>query len=121
MIYKKSTKGVSFTTSTKNSIGCPNNNPKAISYDFEWINVTNNFTNANNIVYDFYRNGTKIISDSSAPYVRQTLKTNEIVAANSVNTYKIVYKFKDNGTNQNVDKNKTFKANVKVTAVAVSN
>ena len=44
----------------------------------------------------------------------QVLKNDEVVKANSENKYVIRYEFRETNTNQNVDQNKLFKANVKV-------
>lgn len=97
-----------------------NNNPKPIVYDLQWVNVENNFTDTNNLYFSLIRNNSRIIKDSRAPYTNQTLKTSEVVAANSENVYKVIYEFKESGINQDIDKNKTFKTNIKVTNIEVS-
>ena len=48
------------------------------------------------------------------------LKNNEVVAANSQNEYEIKFEFKETGINQNIDQNKTYKSNIKVTAKSVN-
>ena len=87
---------------------------KNISYKLDMINVTNTFTNANNLYYTIKRNGSIISNDNRTPYSDTTILNDVTIPAKSEHVYIIEYEFKDTGVNQDVDQNKIFRTGVRV-------
>ena len=98
------------------------NNPNnaSISYDMKWVNVKNTFI-GNFMRFSLYRDGVLLISNTPVPKTDEILKTNEVIAKNSKNTYEIRYEFVENNQNQDVEKNKTFKSSLNIIAKGVTN
>ena len=91
-----------------------NNNPVSARYSLYWINVVNTFSEANNLEFEVTRNGKVILSGRKLPYQDESIIANEVIEANSTYTYVINYRFIESGSNQDVDQNKNFSANVKL-------
>lgn len=87
-----------------------NNSNYAVTYRIEWQNVTNNFTEANNLDYMISRNGASFLDGLKAPYRNTVVKNEMIVKEKSAFKYALQMNFRETGVNQNVDSGKTFKA-----------
>ena len=86
-----------------------NTSNHAVKYKIYWKNVTNEFTDANNLVYNLTRNGTKYILDSKAPRTTVVLKDQLILKDNAAIKYVLDINFIETNVNQNIDSGKNFK------------
>jgi hypothetical protein len=89
------------------------NYKSTVYFDLAWKDVTNNFTEENNLDYTVKRNG-NVISSGKAPYSDGVFLSNQAITTNTSDVYVITYTFKETGQNQDVDKAKTFSTHVQV-------
>ena len=80
----------------------------AVSYNLEWRNVQNTFTEYN---LDYYvtRSNTSYIATGEAPYYNQVIKNGVLIRPKTTIKYVLNMEWKETGTNQNVDSGKIFK------------
>ena len=81
--------------------------------DLLWTNVTNSFTNINDLEYTLYREN-KIIKEGKLPIEDEYIIKNLELVANSTTNYYISYRYLYQETSQNEDQGKEFNSQVKV-------
>lgn len=94
-----------------------NNTNYAVSYKIVWENVTNEFTDINNLDYDLFRSNTTYLNNLKAPRRSVVLKDNIIIRAQSSASFVMDISFKETGINQNIDSGKTFKGKLKIQVI----
>ena len=80
----------------------------------KWINVTNTFTNTNNLYYSVTRDKTKVINNARAPYKETDIIKEVIIPAKTSYEWTFNFEFKDTGKNQDIDMGKVFDAKIKI-------
>ncbi|UKI57035.1 MAG: MSCRAMM family adhesin SdrC [Clostridium sp.] len=74
----------------------------------KWINVTNTFTNTNNLYYSVTRNKTKVINNARIPYKRNRYyKRSYNTCEKHLMNGHLIFEFKDTGKNQDIDMGKS--------------
>ena len=91
-----------------------NSTVKNIKYNISLVNITNNFTETNNLYYVIKKNGSVIGTEKRAPYHDEKILDNITINAKTEDNYTITYEFKDTNIPQDEDQNKTFKSTVRV-------
>lgn len=91
-----------------------NNAYYAVAYRIVWENVTNEFTDINNLDYSLSRSNREFITNVKAPRNSVVLKDNLIIRSKSGAKYVLDMYFRESGLNQNIDSGKTFKGQLKV-------
>lgn len=92
-----------------------NNTDYAISYKIEWTDVSNDFTNENNLYYRIARNGSTYLDNLRAPYSPLVIADNLIIRPKTTLKYVIDMRFLETYENQNIDSGKTFKGKLVIT------
>lgn len=94
-----------------------NNAYYAVAYKIVWENVTNEFTDANNLDYSLSRSNTYFLDNLKAPRSSIVLKDAMIIRNNSSARFVLDLNFRETGLNQNIDSGKTFKGQLKVEVI----
>ncbi|MBE6155761.1 MAG: hypothetical protein E7164_03285 [Firmicutes bacterium] len=94
-----------------------NNSSYAIAYRVVWENVTNEFSDENNMDYSLARSNTAFIEGYKAPRQTVILKDNVLLRAKSEAKFVLDIYFRETGLNQNVDSGKMFKGQLKIELV----
>lgn len=94
-----------------------NDTVKNIKYNISLVNITNNFTETNNLYYVIRKNGVIVSEEKRAPYSDEVILDNITINAKTEDNYTITYEFKDTNVPQDVDQNKTYKSTVRVAVI----
>lgn len=94
-----------------------NNAHYAVAYRIVWENVTNEYTDINNLDYSLSRSNTRFLDNLKAPRNGIVLKDNLIIRNNSSAKFVLDMTFRETGINQNIDSGKTFKGQLKIEVI----
>ncbi|MBQ6841395.1 MAG: hypothetical protein IJO63_04710 [Bacilli bacterium] len=89
----------------------------AVAYRIVWENVTNEFTDTNNLDYSLSRSNTSFLNNMKAPRASVVLKDNLIIKANSSAKFVMNIEFRETGINQNIDSGKSFRGQLKLEVI----
>lgn len=91
-----------------------NNSDTALSFDMNFVDVTNTYTEENNLYYSVKRGNTILVNENRVPYQNDNIFKNIVIPAKTTFKYSFIFEFKENGLNQDVDKGKVFSAKIKI-------
>ncbi len=94
-----------------------NETDQALRFKMLWSNVTNNYTEANNISYIIDRNMISYKKDLKVPYKDTVLFDNLTVKENTTLRFLLKFTFKETGVNQNIDSGKTYQGKFKIEVI----
>ena len=80
-----------------------------VKVKINWVDVSNNFTNTDDLLYRIYKDSS-LVKSGTLPTADGLLIDNILVNANTVNDYFIEYEYKYRDEDQNIDQGKEFKA-----------
>ena len=92
-----------------------NKTDEAQTFKLEWINVTNTFTEVNNLYYKITRDNNVVKDSLRTPYNSAVILDNITIPAYKSYVYTFEFEFKETNVNQDVDKNKLFDGTIKIT------
>ena len=94
-----------------------NNAHYAVAYRLIWENVTNEFTDENNLDYNLSKSNKQFFEGIKAPRTSIVLQDNMIIRGNSNAKFVLDIYFRETGLNQNIDSGKTFKGQLKIEVI----
>ena len=94
-----------------------NNAYYAVAYRIVWENITNEFTDVNNLDYNLSRSNTKFLENLKTPRNNVVLENELIIRGKSSAKYVLDIYFRESGINQNIDSGKTFKGQLKIEVI----
>lgn len=95
-----------------------NQTSDTITYSIKWIDVTNTYTEKNNLYFGLRRNYNLVldINENRLPYTDKYLIENVEIKPNQTHEYDLSFLFKETNENQDIDKGKIFYAKLKIEA-----
>ena len=91
------------------------------TYELDMKEVYNDFANKEDLVYTLEQDGKSITTEAEAPATNEILIPAVVIEPNEIQTYKLKLTFKEMGTNQNNNQNKTFIGKVQISGIDSSN
>lgn len=84
------------------------------TYELDMKEVYNDFANKEDLVYTLEQDGKSITTEAEAPATNEILIPAVVIEPNEIQTYKLKLTFKEMGTNQNNNQNKTFTGKIQI-------
>ena len=98
-----------------------NDSSSTISYNLNWIEVTNTFNRKQDFIYTLkvIKNGKEqtLVASKSLPSVTSVLASNQTISAKSQNTYILEYEYKNQQLNQDIDQGKKFEGRIQINKI----
>ncbi len=91
------------------------------TYELDMKEVYNDFANKEDLVYTLEQDGKSITTEAEAPATNEILIPAVVIEPNEIQTYKLKLTFKEMGTNQNNNQNKTFTGKIQISGIDSSN
>ena len=101
--------------------GIENTGTLTTTYELDMKEVYNDFANKEDLVYTLEQDGNVITTETEAPSIDEILIPAVVIEPNEMQTYKLKLTFKEMGTNQNNNQNKTFIGKVQISGIDSSN
>ena len=86
-------------------------------FKLDWLNVKNDITLENDVVYTLIKDDVVIKEGEKFPYEDTTILDKVLISPNTTYKYKVLLEFRDTGVDQSVDIDKAFSGSIKATIV----
>ncbi len=91
------------------------------TYELDMKNVYNDFVNKDELIYTLEQDGTIILNETEAPSKDDAILPAVVINPGEKQIYKLKLTFKETGTNQNNNQNKTFTGKIQIDSADKSN
>ena len=91
------------------------------TYELDMKEVYNDFATKSELVYSLKRNEEQILEEIEAPSIDAIILPAVVIDPQEIQNYELTINFKETGTDQNYNQNKTFSGKVQISGIDSSN